>query len=104
MKDTCCLKSVFFASLLDKVEQCPNYIEGWWKPLEGEPEMFKDCAPKRTHIMVQDLYNRLIGLQQTAEQERNKSHEVTKNLIKLFEHDVIVQKDIEHQKKMITQG
>jgi hypothetical protein len=84
MQNTCDFEKCYFAQLLDKVEQCPNYVEAWWTPHKGQPELYKDCAPKRTQLMVQELYNRLTGLQQSSEQERNESNRVNKNLIELF--------------------
>jgi len=54
-------------------EDCENYLEGWWTPLEGEAKLVKDCAKRRTMMMVQDLYNRTISLQQAQEEQRNNS-------------------------------
>lgn len=55
-------------------EHCPNYIESWWKPNEDEsrPILIKDCAPKRIFLMIQDLHNRLVGVEQSQEQQRNQ--------------------------------
>jgi hypothetical protein len=90
MENTCDFEKCYFAQLLDNVEQCPNYVEGWWTPLEGKPQLYKDCAPKRTQLMVQELYNRLTGLQKASEQERNKSHRVNEKLIQLFKNQEII--------------
>lgn len=62
-------------------EKCPNYIEAWWKPDNGnEPKLIKDCAPKRTFLMIQELHNRLISLQQAQEQQRNLTSTVMTSL------------------------
>lgn len=55
--------------------KCPNYVESWWKPPEttpGQPILIMDCAPKRTMIMVQELSNRVIGVQKAQEEQRNE--------------------------------
>ena len=52
---------------------CPNYIEGWWKPTEGTPVLIFDCAPKRTLFMVQELISRQIGVEKSLEEQRNSN-------------------------------
>jgi len=63
---------VLFALLGGKPEQCPNFVESWWKPLEGEPKLVKDCAPKRTLLIYQELYSQQVRLQQASEEQRNE--------------------------------
>ena len=53
--------------------KCPFSLETWWKPLEGQPKLVRDCAPIRTMLMTQELYNRQIGLQKAIEDQRNES-------------------------------
>lgn len=75
MKDTCIFKGCPIAKRLKikKQEECFNFIEGWWTPQgKKEPMIVKDCTPKRTFLMIQDLFNRLIGLQQSQDQMRNE--------------------------------
>lgn len=75
MKDTCIFKECLVAKRLKlkKGEECINFIEAWWTP-EGkkEPLIIKDCSPKRTFLMIQELYNRLIGVEKSQEQMRNE--------------------------------
>lgn len=75
MKDTCNIKKCPVAKKLKvrKEEECPNYVEGLWTP-EGEskPTLIKDCVNQRTLLMIQDLYGRLIGVQKSQEEMRNK--------------------------------
>ena len=60
-----------------KEGKCPNYIESWWTPKEGgQPILIQDCAPKRTLIMVQDLYNKFETLQKEMDSVRNASEAV----------------------------
>lgn len=61
---------------------CPNYIESWWQPQEGgKPILVQDCAPKRQILMLQDIFNRLLALQQVNEQQRNENNEVNKAFV-----------------------
>ena len=79
MENTCNSKECKLFELLGGTEeQCPNFVQAWWRPLEGEPKLVKDCAPKRTMIMIQEHYNRLIGLQQAQEEQRNESTKIVR--------------------------
>lgn len=74
MEDTCNFKECLFAKKLKlkKPDECFNYIESWWKPDNGkENKLLKDCSNRRLFIMVQDLYNRLGGVQSSQEQMRD---------------------------------
>jgi len=74
MENTCIKEKCPLWQLLDG--KCPNYIESWWQPSPlspGPPVLVQDCAPKRTLIMIQDLSNRLVGVQKSQEEARNES-------------------------------
>lgn len=74
MEETCKPENCIIHSYLGgKPEQCPNFQETWWEPEKGQPVLLKDCAPRRTMLMIQELYNRQIGLQKAQEQQRNES-------------------------------
>lgn len=58
---------------------CPMLVESWWTPPateSGPPVLVVDCAPKRTMLMVQDLSNRMLGVEKSQEEMRNKSVDV----------------------------
>jgi len=78
MENTCNEKNCKFHELIGgDPEQCPNFVESWWTPKDGgQPRLVRDCAPKRTMLMVQEHYNRLIGLQEAQEQQRNESAKI----------------------------
>lgn len=78
MQDTCNYNECKLFDLLGgTVDQCPNFMESWWTPDgKGKPILVKDCAPRRTFLMIQDLSNSLIGVQQASEQSRNSSAEI----------------------------
>jgi len=75
MESTCNFKECEFAKqLFAKPEQCPFYIESWWQPEgKGKPVLVKDCVHKRMFLMIQDLHNRLIGVQKAQEEQRNEN-------------------------------
>ena len=75
MEDTCNYKECKLFDLLGGTpEQCPNYQETWWTPEgKGKPILIKDCAPRRTFLMIQDLSNRLVGVQKAQEEQRNEN-------------------------------
>jgi len=58
-------------------KKCPNYIETLWHE-EGnsQPRIVKDCAPKRTLLMLQELYNRTFSLQKQVSQAESQVHEL----------------------------
>ena len=73
MENTCEFDKCYFFGLLDDIRQCPNYMEnGWKEELTGKLCIVKDCAPKRTALMVQDLYNRMIGVEKSQGKQRNE--------------------------------
>lgn len=74
MENTCDYKKCKLFDLLGgDPEQCPNYQESWWALDKDKPKLIKDCAPKRTFLMIQDLHNRLIGVQKAQEEQRNEN-------------------------------
>jgi len=101
MENTCDFENCEFAKkLFDKKEECFNYIESWWVPAKGEkPVLICDCTAKRMFLMIQDLHNRLIGVQQSQEEQRNESNTMKNNMIMVMktianitgQHDYIEQ-------------
>ena len=78
MKDTCEFKECPFAKRmkLKQASECPNNLVNGFTSDKGETVMVNDCAPKRTLLMIQELFNRTVGLQQANEQQRNKTDRV----------------------------
>lgn len=74
MEKTCKFETCTFGKAFFKEPQeCFNYKATWWQPLDGPPVMVEDCAPVRTMLMVQDLSNRMVGVQKSQEQMRNEA-------------------------------
>lgn len=99
MKDTACENCPFKAM---GFEECPNYIETLWHT-EGElqPQIVRDCAPKRNLLMTQELYNRFFGLQKQVNQLETETCELRSAHAKLFNAIKYVeeQKEIEASSK-----
>jgi len=69
MQNTCKHKDCELWELYET--KCPNYIVSHWKDEKSSEERrIEDCAPIRTMLMVQELYNRLIGVQSSLESAR----------------------------------
>jgi len=66
-------KCALFILLGGEPNQCPNYQESWWNVKDSKPILIRDCAPKRTFLMIQDLSNRLVGVQKAQEKQRNEN-------------------------------
>lgn len=64
--------------------ECPNYIETLWHEKDNpQPRIVKDCAPKRTLLMLQELYNRTFSLQQQVSQGEGQIIELKATLSNL---------------------
>ena len=69
----------------DPEEPCINYVQSWWEDKQtGENKLVCDCVPKRTFIMLQHIMNRMDGVQQASEEERNKSNKLLKEVEKVY--------------------
>lgn len=74
MQNTCEYSKCSFArGIFDSASECCFYIESWWKPLEGEAILLKDCCNKRLFLMIQELSNRLLGVEKSQEEVRNET-------------------------------
>jgi len=63
--------------------RCPFSLETWWQPApepgkKTDPVLLRDCAPIRTLMLVQELYNQQVRLQAAHEAQRNKAEELMK--------------------------
>ena len=73
-----------------KQGRCPNYLESWWTPKDGgTPILVKDCAPKRSLVMLQELSNRVESLQKELNQVRNADHKLREELVNVLNTKVI---------------
>ena len=92
MQGTCNEKGCKLFDLIGGTpEQCPNFVQTMWQSQDSQPILVKDCAPKRTMIMMQEIHNRLVGLQQASEQQRNESQAINSVFKEVLAHRI--QKD-----------
>ncbi len=71
-EDTCFDKCRYYK----KKDRCPFYMELVWNNDTGEAKTTRDCTPRRQILMAIDQDQRLLGMQQAAEQERNYQRRV----------------------------
>ena len=82
MKETACEQCPF---KIMGFSECPNYIETLWhKEGELQPQIIRDCAPKRTLLMLQELYNRTFALQQQVGQFENVTEKMKAEVKRLI--------------------
>jgi hypothetical protein len=80
---------------------CPNYVEGVWESKEGEKYTTKDCAPKRTMILTQQMYDHIIGVRRDYNQFRNASTEVLRLAAQTVGVELFVDGEVVDQTKQI---
>jgi len=89
--DATCFRRCMFYKKQDK---CPFRVRTTWvDEKSNETKTVWDCAPKRALIMQMNWDQRLIGVQQSVEQNRN----VTQKLISILG---MLVKDLEDVKKL----
>ena len=86
--DTCAKTCVYW----EKYKQnCPHFIQTMWGDKKSpQPKLVNDCAPKRAVILQIDAFNRMLGLQQAAEQERNLQHGMLKVMAEVAKIDSVL--------------
>jgi len=83
MQDTCKFVTCALRKRL-KLKQrseCPNYLENGWRDDKGQLRTTADCAPVRTCLMIQDLYGRLVGVEESNEKQRNAGTKLLRVLV-----------------------
>lgn len=75
MESTCSKDCHLWKKYQDK---CPNFVVGYWKSeATKEERRIEDCVPRRTLEMLKEMYNLLVGLHRTSNQERDASNALT---------------------------
>ena len=83
---------------------CPNYVDGEWKTNDGEKYRTEDCAPKRSMILTQQMYDHIIGVRRDYNQFRNASVEVLKLAAHTVGVEVITEGEIvDDDKKLLLE-
>jgi hypothetical protein len=79
--DTCNWGECYFSTLFDNRDQCPYFHRLHWLTQDGgQAYHTDDCSAKKTMMMVQELFTRIIGVQKASEQERNAAHALVSEL------------------------
>lgn len=101
MKDTACKDCPF---LKMGFPECPNYIETlWYQEGEVQPVIVKDCAPKRSLLMLHELHGRVFGCQKQINQAENEIVNIRGSVNKLYdgirymEENRLAEKDIKNK-------
>ena len=61
-------------------ERCPNRVKTSWVTEAGQTKEVWDCAPKRTLLLMLNWDQRLMGVQQATEQNRNIMHRLVEGI------------------------
>ena len=62
-------------------EFCPNFVEGEWETSEGHVYKTKDCAPKRSMILSQQVYDFILGTRKDLNEMRNENIKLLEEVI-----------------------
>lgn len=81
-------------------EYCPHYVEGTWESKEGEKYTTKDCAPKRSMILQQQIYDQLIGVRRDYNQTRNASHQILQLAAHTVGGEIVIEGEVEEHKQI----
>jgi len=57
-------------------EHCPNYVKGEWRTNDGHEYTTHDCAPKRSMILCQQIYDNMVNVRKDYNQVRNANEQV----------------------------
>lgn len=94
--DTCNDKCPFWKKYK---KNCPNYVEGTWKTAEGHVYITMDCAPKRSMILCQQVYDHMIDVRKDYNQVRNVAGQLMETVARQAKIDPLLEDgDIEEAK------
>lgn len=85
VENTCTPGCAYYKRFMSRGKKsCPFFIETTWATKDSpQPKIVQDCANKRAVILQIDLFNRMLGLQKAAEQERNLQHKMLVAAVKI---------------------
>jgi len=61
-------------------DTCPNFVKGDWKTVEGHEYETKDCAPKRSMILCQQIYDHMLDVRRDYGHVREANRKVLENM------------------------
>ena len=105
MESTCNFKECALAKKwkIKKPEECFNYIENQFQTTDGKVIIVKDCCPKRSLLMIQELYNSVERLHISNSELKNQVQAVNKMAAAMI--DTAVKKlNLPRDKKILIGG
>ena len=82
-------------------ENCPNFVAGQWKTHEGHVYSTKDCAPKRSMILCQQVYDHMLDVRKDYNQVRNATGQLIQLVGTQNNIDVLLGGDTVEEAKLI---
>jgi hypothetical protein len=79
-------------------KDCPNFVEGRWRTKEGHEYDTFDCAPKRSMILCQQVYDHMLDVRKDYGTVRNETYKLMKLVGQQNNIDVLLVDDIEEAK------
>ena len=98
--DTCNVKCPFWKKYKD---HCPNHVKGMWRTVEGHVYETKDCAPKRSMILCQQIYDHMIDVRQDYNQVRNAASNLMMLVGKQNNIDIMIEHEDVEEAKLIEE-
>jgi len=89
IEDTCTKTCAYYKKFKmgSKRKSCPHYMQTTWSSKDrAVPKTVDDCSHKRALILQIDAFNRMLGLQQAAEGERNMTHKLLVAVAEVARH------------------
>lgn len=62
-------------------EHCPHFVTGQWVTNDGHKYDTKDCAPKRSMILAQQIYDFILGARQDLNSMRNMNIKLLEEIL-----------------------
>jgi len=94
--DTCNEKCPFWKKYK---KNCPNYVEGQWRTKEGHTYTTMDCAPKRSMILCQQIYDHMIDVRKDYNQVRNAAHGLMRTVA--MQNNFLIEEEEVQEAKLI---
>lgn len=84
-------------------EYCPNFVIGKWRTGKGHEYETKDCAPKRSMILSQQIYDSMIGVRMDYNEVRNASEKVLQLAAQSIGVELLIEDGVVEDTKQIEE-
>jgi hypothetical protein len=92
IEDTCTKTCAYYKKykMSGNRKTCPHYMRTTWASKErAVPKTVDDCSHKRALILQIEAFNRMLGLQQACESERNTQHKLLIAVAEVAKHATV---------------